>query len=202
MIKRSVVVLIAITLLLFNVPSGIAQSTEPEITLHHSWGGEGNVLNQGSDLRLTDEGHILVVNGHYNRITRIIPGEETFQNFGGYGYGDGQLANAMGITTGPDGTIYVAGYGTIKVFSKAGEYLRTIWSFDEETGYWDSIYDVAIDADGIIHAIAVYGDSSSIKSFTADGTQIRKWSTPTGSDTPLLNPIKIEVTPDNKFIIT
>ncbi len=202
MIKRSVVVLIAITLLLFNVPSGIAQSTEPEITLHHSWGGEGNVLNQGSDLRLTDEGHILVVNGHYNRITRIIPGEETFQNFGGYGYGDGQLANAMGITTGPDGTIYVAGYGTIKVFSKAGEYLRTIWSFDEETGYWDSIYDVAIDADGIIHAIAVYGDSSSIKSFTADGTQIRKWSTPTGSDTPLLNPIKIEVTPDNKLIIS
>lgn len=201
MFNRLAVVLMVIAILFVDVPPSFAQSPEPEISLHHSWGGEGNVLNDGSDLRLTSDGHMLVVNGHYNRITRIVPGEEKFQNFGGFGFGEGQLVNARGITTGLDGTIYVAAYGRIQIFSSEGEYLRSIWSYYENTDYWDSILDLAIDADGNIHAITAYGDTSAIKTFAPDGTLIRKWSTPIGNDIPLVRPLKIEMMPDNNLII-
>ena len=200
MFKRFVVAIILIAVLFMDMPGGFAQSPEPEISLHHSWGGEGNVLNHGSDMRLTSEGHILVVNRHYNRITRIIPGDETFQNFGGFGFGEGQLVNASGITTGPNGTIFVTGFG-IQIFTGDGQYLQTIMSYDEETGNADHISDVAIDATGNLHAIAIYGDKFTIKSFTPDGTLYNQWITPIGSDIPLVHPIKIETTPDNNLII-
>lgn len=202
MFKRLVVATILIAVLFTNLPGSSAQSPEPEVLLHLSWGGEGNVLNHGSDMRLTSEGHILIVNGHYNRITRIIPGEEIFQNFGGVGFGEGQIINASGITTGPDGRIYVTGFG-IQIFTGEGQYLQTIMSYDEETGNADQISDVAIDASGNLHAIAIYGDKFSIKSFSPDGTLINQWNqwiTPIGND-PLVNPIKIETTPDNNLII-
>lgn len=200
MFKRFVVAIILIAVLFMDMPGGFAQSPEPEISLHHSWGGEGNVINQGSDMRLTSEGHILVVNGHYNRITRIIPGEEIFQNFGGFGFGEGQLVNASGITTGPDGKIYVAGAG-IRIFTGEGQYLQTIMSYDEETGNADHIRDVAIDALGNLHVVAIYSDKYTIKSFTPDGTLINQWITPIGSEIPLAAPISIEMTPENNLII-
>lgn len=200
MFKRLVVAIILTAVLFMDMPGSFAQSPEPEISLHHSWGGEGNVLNTGSDLVMTNEGHILVVNGHYNRITRIIPGEETFLNFGGFGFGEGQLVNASGITTGPDGKIYVTGYG-IQIFTADGRYSQTIMSYDEESGNLDLLQDVAIDATGNMHVIAVYGEKITIKSFAPDGTLINQWITPIDSDTPLVNPMKIELTPENNLII-
>ncbi len=123
-----------------------------------------------------------------------------FNKFNVFGFGEGQLVNASGITTGPDGTIYVAGYG-VQVFTGEGQYLRTIMSYDDETGFADHIQDVAIDATGNLHAIAIYGDKFTIKSFTPDGTLYNQWITPIGSDIPLVYPIKIETTPDNNLII-
>ena len=106
MFKRFVVAIILVAVLFMHMPGGFAQSPEPEISLHHSWGGEGNVLNHGSDMRLTSEGHILVVNGHYNRITRIIPGDETFQNFGGFGFGEGVITHVMIVHTASGKVLY------------------------------------------------------------------------------------------------
>lgn len=201
--KRYFVGLVGLCLIFFLLTSVHAQSPDAELKLHHSWGGEGNVINVGTDLSLTDDGHILVVNRHFNRITRIVQGEENFQNFGGFGFGEGELVNANGITIGSDGKIYVGAYGRIQVFSSEGEYIRSIWSYYNETSYWkDDVVDLTLDADGNIHIIAGYGDTFAIKSYTQEGTLIREWSTPIGSATPLTRPVSIQITPDNKLIIS
>jgi len=201
-LKRLIVCLVIIVVFLINLPSGLAQSNEPTISLYHSWGGEGNVLNQPLDLRVTNEGHILVVNRQLNRITKIVPGEENFYNFDGFGSGIGQVENINGITTDSNGTIYVGGK-YIYIFSNEGEYLRSIYSVDVETGNADEIMDVAVDAEGNIHVIA-YGQSDigTIKSFTPDGLLINQWNPQIGSENQLLRPHSIEMTPDNNLIIS
>ena len=200
MLKRFMVCIIILVIFLFDMLTGLAQSTELGISLHHSWGGEGNVLNHGIDLKLTSEGDILVVNSHFNRITRIVPGEEKFFNFGGFGFSDGQLVNVSGITTDSNGNIYVAG-DRIYIFTSEGEYLRSIWSYDDETGNADQIRDIAVDLDYNLHVIAAYGDKNTIKTFSSDGTLMNQWTTPIG-DIPLLMPLSIEMTPDNNLIIS
>lgn len=201
--KRHIIVFVTLYLIILLTSGVQAQSSDPELRLHHSWGGEGNVLNVATDLSLTEDGNFLIVNGHYNRITRIAPGEENFQNFGSFGFGEGQLVNASGITIGPDGTIYVGAYGRIQLFSSEGDYLRSIWSYyNWSEGYKDDVVDIAIDEKGILHAITGYGDSFAIKSYSQEGTLIREWSTPNGSKIPLTRPVSIEMSPENNLIIS
>ena len=194
MLKR--LLLVAVVLFFLCQTSGIQAQMPPNfVVLEHSWGGEGNVFNQTRDVSVSPTGQFYVANRGFHRITRVDPTEDSYISFGYFGAGEGQLMDPNGIHVHGDGTVYVAGYGSISHFSADGVFLDRISDISNLAGQWDMVNDVVVDANGIIYAVT--GESGapmvwSVKIFNPDGSFQSSWSTVNGKALDSPNSIELD----------
>jgi DNA-binding beta-propeller fold protein YncE len=85
-------------------------------------------LNQPSDVAVSNDGRIYVVDGVNNKIRIFGPGGRLVSSFGGPGAGNGQLRFPLGIDLDRSGTVYVADTGNhrIQIFSSQGNFITKI----------------------------------------------------------------------------
>jgi DNA-binding beta-propeller fold protein YncE len=113
--------------------------------------GKGpNHFNAPSDVITNEKGEIFVVDGHgtdgNNRIVKLSPDGKFIKEFGGGGYGPGQLRGPHAIAMDPEGRLFVADRQNqrIVVFDQEGKFINKWTQFGMPS-------DIVIDANGRIY---------------------------------------------------
>jgi DNA-binding beta-propeller fold protein YncE len=85
-------------------------------------------LNQPSDVAVSNDGRIYVVDGVNSKIRIFAQGGQLISSFGGLGANNGQLRFPLGIDLDRSGTIYVADAGNhrVQIFSPQGNFIAKI----------------------------------------------------------------------------
>jgi DNA-binding beta-propeller fold protein YncE len=85
-------------------------------------------LNQPSDVAVSNDGRIYVVDGVNSKIRIFAQGGQLVSSFGGLGAKNGQLRFPLGIDLDRSGTIYVADAGNhrVQIFSPQGNFIAKI----------------------------------------------------------------------------
>ena len=85
-------------------------------------------LNQPSDVAVSNDGRIYVVDGVNSKIRIFDQGGQLVSSFGGPGDGSGQLRFPLGIDLDRSGTVYVADAGNhrVQIFSPQGNFIAKI----------------------------------------------------------------------------
>lgn len=127
---RAIFLFVVFTISFLPITGSQAQTILPVLTLLNSWGGEGNAFNEPTDVAVTPEGDILIVNRGLSRVTRISTSEEAYSTIGYSGYGEGGLSTPNGISIAPDGSFYVSGSNAINHFSSDGNFLDVFFDWE------------------------------------------------------------------------
>jgi sugar lactone lactonase YvrE len=113
--------------------------------------GKGpNHFNAPSDVITNEKGEIFVVDGHgtdgNNRIVKFSPDGRFIKEFGGTGYGPGQLRGPHAIAMDPEGRLFVADRQNqrIVIFDQEGKYINKWTQFGMPS-------DIVIDANGKVY---------------------------------------------------
>jgi DNA-binding beta-propeller fold protein YncE len=107
-----------------------AQDHFPNLSDYHfysSWGGEGRQLLNPTDVAVTGDGKIYIVNTTYDRITILDQNGYVYNELGGFGQHDGEFDHPQGIAINDSGEIYIADTWNrrIQKFDSAGNHLLT-----------------------------------------------------------------------------
>ena len=146
-------------------------------------------LNQPSDVAVSKDGRIYVVDGVNSKIRIFDPGGQLVSSIGGLGAKNGQLRFPLGIDLDGSGTVYVADAGNHRVqfFSPQGNFIAKIDLPPGKTKPADPT-DVAVDearkrcyvVDNDNHRILVY-DLTNLKligTYGAPGSEKRNFNYP------------------------
>ena len=163
-----------------------------EYVLSNAWGGEANVLNEPKDAAIGAEGRIYVVNRGLSRITVITPGEDVFNNFGNFGFSEGQLADPEAIAVDAEGFVYVACSWRVVKFTAAGEYVLGWGNFNGASG-------IAVGPDGYVYVADTYNHQ--IIKFDAAGVEQRRWGSEGTGDGQFNQPMGLAVDADNHLYV-
>ncbi|HHJ13563.1 MAG TPA: 6-bladed beta-propeller, partial [Gammaproteobacteria bacterium] len=101
------------------LPAGLVQVYE---------GGDELGLRHPSDVLMTPDGRVLVLDGVSNRVV-IYGADGRFQGaFGKGGKGEGELSQPLGMALDASGNLYIAdsGNGRIQIYGTDGEYRSTL----------------------------------------------------------------------------
>ena len=194
MIKRILISIFLIVLVVQPSTATIAQVMPIPIELLTSWGAEGNVINVPTDIAVTQEGHILVTNYMLSRLTRIIPGEESFVNIGGNGYEPGMLPGPRGISLASDGTIYVVTSCNLHHFDSDGNFLWRTGSCGSESGQFSNGISVEAGVDESVFVLD--GQYPRVLKYSNNGNYITEWKLELDEGEIDQIPVSIKLGPD------
>jgi DNA-binding beta-propeller fold protein YncE len=146
-------------------------------------------LNQPSDVAVSNDGRIYVVDGVNSKIRIFEQGGQLVSSFGGLGAKNGQLRFPLGIDLDRSGTVYVADTGNhrVQIFSPQGNFIAKIDIPPGKTKPADPT-DVAVDevrkrcyvVDNDNHRILSYNleNMKLIGSYGAPGSEKRNFNYP------------------------
>jgi len=129
-----------------GVATDLQNTDDPTQSPGLFYGPRGVIVSDG-EIFVTDTG---------NERVQVFATDGTFlRAFGGYGSGDGQLIEPVGITIGPDNNVYVAdsGNGRINVYTRQGEFVSSI-VIPEWQGQLDRVNYLVFGPDGVLYATA------------------------------------------------
>ena len=155
-------------------------------------------------ISVAPDGRVFVPDTHYHRIIVFDPEGNELQRFGRFGTGPGEFVYPTDIAFAPDGTFYIAEYGTndrIQVFSHEGTHLRDFGRFGREDGAFARPQSIALSpergelyvADTCNHRIGVHAlDGTWLRSLAGPGTEPGRLSYPHG----------LELLPDGTLLVS
>lgn len=83
------------------------------------------------------DGRIVVCDTHYHRVVIFSRDGEQLASFGGYGTGPGEMIYPVGITTDPDGYLYICEYGSndrVQKLTAEGRFVLQLGTFGTAAG--------------------------------------------------------------------
>lgn len=206
---------------LFEFPRGIALDAERDRfyvvdktsrvqrfgidgTFQTSWRLPEWTVGKPVGISVAPDGRVYVPDTHYHRILVYDPEGNELQRFGEFGTELGQFVYPTDIAFAPDGTLYIAEYGTndrIQVFDPDGTCLRSFGRFGREDGEFARPQSIALSAernelyiaDTCNHRIAVHDlDGTWLRSLAGAGTDPGRLSYPHG----------LELLPDGTLLVS
>ena len=155
-------------------------------------------------ISVAPDGRVFVPDTHYHRIIIYDPEGNELQRFGSFGTGPGEFVYPTDIAFGPDGSLYIAEYGTndrIQVFDQEGTYLREFGRFGREQDAFARPQSIALStdrnelyvADTCNHRIGVHA---------LDGTWLRSLAGPGTEPGQLSYPHGLELLPDGTLLVS
>lgn len=117
-------------------------------------------------------------------------------SLGSGGNGPEELSLPGGITSGSDGTIYVADYANhrIQVFSSSGDWIRSWGKKGGSPGEFYNPSDIALDNEGIIYVADT--NNHRIQKFSGNGDSITYWNISSENYARLARPTGISIDED------
>jgi len=122
-------------------------------------------LSQPSDVAVSDDGRIYVVDGVNSKIRIFNPSGQALASFGTAGSGNGEFKNPLGIDIDRSGRVYIADSGNhrVQIFDPGGDFIAAI-QMHSKTKHPPDPTDVAVDesrnrcyvVDNDNHRILVY----------------------------------------------
>ena len=130
----------------------------------------GTELNAPHKTASTPEGEVYVSNTGNHEILKFGPDGVLITRWGGYGAGNGQFDNPVGIDVDSLGNVYVADYGNdrIQKFDKNGAFITTWGSEGTGGGQFDGPWDLSVSIFDRIFVTEL--NNHRIQSFHPDGT--------------------------------
>ena len=135
-----------------------------------SKGSANNQFNNPSGVAFTQDSHIIVADERNHRILKFTMEGEFVASVGEKGSGELQFDLPEHICILPNGLIMVADGGNdrIQVLKPDLSFSHTyIDASGDDPGEFDGLYDMAVDADGMLYAVDF--DGNRVQKFTSDG---------------------------------
>ena len=169
---------------------------EQDGTFVRQWGGPGNTpgkfyLNGGS-IAFGPTGRVYIADVHNHRVQVFEP-DGTFVAMWGAtnssgnpvsSTNTGQFNRPIGITTGPDGRVYVAEYYNyrVQVFEEDGTFVRAIGRQGNLEGQFEYyLQGLTFGPDGLLYVTIVNSSSRATQAFDADGNFVKGFSARVGA---------------------
>ncbi len=144
------------------------------------------------------DGRIVVADTHYHQVVIFDRQGNVVEIIGELGRGPGQFIYPVGVTTDPDGNLYVAEYGgndRIQKFDRNGRLLTRFGSFGTDTGQFQRPSGI-VWLDGKIYAVDAFNNRALI--FTDSGDYLGLLGTP---EVGLHYPYDMSLGPDGRLYI-
>lgn len=159
------------------------------------YGQDHGSFNFPTDLEITPEGHVLIVDRGNHRIERYDADGNHLATFGAHA--DGEDANELdypsAVEFGPDGLIYVCDTADhqIQVYNSDGTLVDTFGEFGTELDQLNHPKAMEIDASGLLHVID--RGNNRVQVFNRDGTLARGYGEFGRGEGGLLTPVALLV---------
>jgi sugar lactone lactonase YvrE len=157
-------------------------------------------------LAVGPDGSVYVADACSFRIQKFTDSGEFVTQWGSRGAGDGQFdentsnALCLGVSVGPDSSVYVADYGNnrIQKFTSSGEYMMKWGNPGTGTGQFSLPQDVTVGPDGSVYVVS----NNRISKFTSTGTFVTEGRSFGPSQTSFAGPQAVAAGPDGLLYVT
>ncbi|MCP5150622.1 MAG: carboxypeptidase regulatory-like domain-containing protein [Chromatiales bacterium] len=127
-----------------------------------------------SGLAVDSDGFVYVADNTRHRIVKLSPDGRLVTEWGGFGNGDGEFRQPLGVAVGLDGLVHVVDLeDRVQVFTADGAFVRTFGAPGSGPGRIGLAFGIAVDGVGNVY-VADRGNAR-ITKFAADGRLVVAW---------------------------